>query len=487
MRSIIVVDNPKRWPLKIPGVEMVSAREYISGGRYPAMRGVRLFNLCKSYRYQSTGYYVSLLAEARGHRPTPSVATVQDMKSQTIVRIVSGELDDLIQRSLKSLQSDRFTLSVYFGRNLAKKYDRLAAKLFSIFHTPFLRASFIRTRNRWTLQNLGPVAGAEIPEEHRTFVIEAATAYFKKRRLKRGSRRPAARYDLAILVNPDEINPPSDAKAISRFSQAAEAMGLGVELITREDYARLAEYDALFIRETTAVNHHTFRFSRRAAVEGLVVIDDPDSILKCCNKVFLAEILARRRVPVPQTMIVHKDNVRTISKGLGFPCILKRPDSSFSQGVVMARSQEEAEALIENMFAGSDLVIAQRFTPTDFDWRVGIIDNRPIYVCKYYMADGHWQIINHGVLGVSREGDTECVHVDQAPRNVIRAALSAARLIGDGFYGVDVKRIGGHAYVMEVNDNPNVDSGVEDEIEGQALYRAVMETILRRIEQKKRR
>ena len=61
-----------------------------------------------------------------------------------------------------------------------------------------------------------------------------------------------------------------------------------------------AEFDALFIRETTLVNHHTYRFARRAASEGLVVIDDPESILKCTNKVFLAELLSRHKMPMPQ-------------------------------------------------------------------------------------------------------------------------------------------------------------------------------------------
>ena len=57
------------------GVEVVSARSYISDTHYNRMRGAKIFNLCKSYRYQSLGYYVSLLAEARGHKPLPSITT----------------------------------------------------------------------------------------------------------------------------------------------------------------------------------------------------------------------------------------------------------------------------------------------------------------------------------------------------------------------------------------------------------------------------
>ena len=90
---------------------------------------VRVFNLARSYRYQRTGYYVSLLAAARGHRPMPDVEAIQDLKSRTVLRLASEDLLDLVQRSLHPIQSDHFVLSAYFGRNLPKRHDRLAAAL----------------------------------------------------------------------------------------------------------------------------------------------------------------------------------------------------------------------------------------------------------------------------------------------------------------------------------------------------------------------
>src|SRR4029077_19871408 len=96
------------------------------------------------YKSPPPGYYVSLLAEARGHKPVPSVATIQDMKSQAIVKLAADELDELIQKSLTDLGSDEFVLSIYFGKNLAKKYDRLSAQIYRMFHAPFVRADFHR-------------------------------------------------------------------------------------------------------------------------------------------------------------------------------------------------------------------------------------------------------------------------------------------------------------------------------------------------------
>ena len=486
MPTLIIVNDPKDWPLRFEGVELVSAKTYLTDGRYINMRDAKIFNLCRSYRYQSIGYYVSLLAEARHHRPVPTITTIQDLKSQSIVRVYSDELDELMQKNLSQLQSKKFVLSIYFGRNLAKRYDHLSMHLFRLFPVPFLRANFSYNEKncKWYLKNIGPVEANDIPPEHRQFVVEAAQEFIGRRRPAR--RIISMRYDLAILNNPGEKEPPSNPKALQRFVKAAESLGLATELIVREDYGRTAEFDALFIRETTSVIHHTYRFARKAAAEGLVVVDDPESILKCTNKVFLAELMEKHRVPVPKTVIVHRENAKEISRLLGLPCILKKPDSSFSQGVVKADTEEELAAYAEEMLERSELLIAQEFMPTDYDWRVGIFDRQPLYVCKYYMADHHWQIIKRDKSGAKTgDGISETLPVEHAPAGVVRTALRAANLIGDGLYGVDIKQSGRSFYVMEVNDNPNIDAGIEDAVLKKELYQRIMRVILKRIEQHK--
>jgi len=65
MSILIVVDEPRQWPLQIAGVTLVSARAYLTDPAYNESHSGKVFNLCRSYRYQSLGYYVSLLAEAR--------------------------------------------------------------------------------------------------------------------------------------------------------------------------------------------------------------------------------------------------------------------------------------------------------------------------------------------------------------------------------------------------------------------------------------
>ena len=484
MKNIVVVNNPANWSLELPGIEVVSARSYLSDVTYSKMRRARVFNLCRSYKYQSNGYYVSLLAEARGHRPLPGVMAIQDLKSQTMVRFISDELDEMIQKALKPIIADEFTLSIYFGKNMAKRYDRLSKQLFVQFQAPLLRAQFVRLNNHWNLQAISPISANEILQDHKPFVVSEARKYFEGRGM-RGAKKDETRYDLAILRSENESFPPSDEKAIQKFVRAAENLDFYVEVIGHEDYGRIAEFDALFIRETTSVSHHTYRFARRAAAEGLVVMDDPESILKCTNKVYLAELLERHGIPSPKTLIVSEDSSAKIKQELGLPCILKQPDSSFSQGVVKADSEQDLKEKLVSLFNTSDLLIAQEFLPTDYDWRVGILSGEPIYVCKYYMARKHWQIYERSKDGKTYSGKAETLPVSEAPELVVKTALKAARLIGDGLYGVDLKQVGEKVYVIEINDNPSIDSGYEDAVLKDGLYHAIMKDFLRRIEEKK--
>ena len=104
MSVLVVMENPEDCSLVFSGVEPVAARSYLADEAFTALRGVKIINLCRSYRYQSMGYYVSLLAEARGHKPIPSITAIQDMKCMGIIRLASDEIEDLMGRVLSERQ-----------------------------------------------------------------------------------------------------------------------------------------------------------------------------------------------------------------------------------------------------------------------------------------------------------------------------------------------------------------------------------------------
>jgi glutathione synthase/RimK-type ligase-like ATP-grasp enzyme len=483
MTALLIVDHPEQWPLRIPSAEVISADAYLRERRFSDLRQARVYNLCDSYGYQTAGYYVSLLATARGHRTMPSVATIQDMKLRSLLR-ADDELEELIGRSLHKIASKRFELSIYFGCNLAARHADLSRALFNLFPVPLMRALFTKssTTGKWRPSSLTPIPVGDLPSSHRTFLRGVIENHFARRGpAGRSGKSIQYEHDLAILSNDDERSPPSNREALKRFERAARMQGFDVEFLNRDDYGRIAEFDALFIRETTNVNHHTYRFASRARAEDMVVIDDPESIIRCGNKVYLVELAKRLDLAIPPTLVVSSARTDDIIRELGLPCVLKQPDSAFSEGVFRADTREELSAGLQRLLSRSDLVVVQSFMPTEFDWRVAVLDRQPLFVCRYYMADGHWQIYHHGEKK-TKEGESETIDVRHAPRQVLQLALKTANAIGDGFYGVDIKTVNGRHVLMEINDNPSVDRGVEDAVLRDELYERVMKVFKARVD-----
>ncbi|NLO34519.1 MAG: RimK family protein [Candidatus Hydrogenedentes bacterium] len=482
MKTYIVVEDPKCWKFTVPGVELVKARDYLSDDRFSKGEMVKVLNCCYHYYYQSTGYYVSLVAAARGHYPMPSVQALQDMRHNVVIRNASRDLTMQIQRSFKNIHGDHFELSIYFGRNVAHRYNTLSKMLFNLFPLPFFRAYFVREKEEWILESVRIIAVRDIPDHHYPFVMEQISQYVGRHVWKQRGKQQLYHYEMAILRSNEDTTPPSNAQAIQRFCRSADRKGIGVEIIDRHDYAQLDRYDALFIRDTTAVNHYTYRFARRAESVGIPVIDDSLSILRCANKIYLTELMRHHGISTPKSLIIGKHTAYKVKESIGFPCVLKIPDSSFSLGVYKLDSYHEFEEAVDNYFKNSELLLAQEYIPTDFDWRVGVLNHQPLFVCRYYMAEKHWQIYNHHSPQGTDCGMADTVAVEDAPPKIIAAALRATQAIGNGLYGVDIKEIKGKPWVIEVNDNPNIDAGIEDRVLKDELYDRIICEFIRRLD-----
>ncbi|MBA2711678.1 MAG: RimK family protein [Tatlockia sp.] len=480
MQTIIVTDDAVDWEFLNPQAAIINATDYLSNENYHQAKSLRVINLCRSYEHQTIGYYVSLLAQARDHKILPSVDSIQDVLSASLSKFISQDVDDEIQHCLHDIKTEEFVFSLYFGQNMAKRHTTLAKKLHGLFPLPLIRFTF-ELKKQWRIKSLQPLSFADIPINHMKFMQGAAESYLSKKRYHQW-RKKQRFHDMAILVDPTELNAPSNKKALDIFVNVGESMGLNVDFIEKNDSKTIAEYDALFIRATTAVNHYTYRMARRAEQENLVVIDDPQSILKCTNKVYLAELMRSHQILTPPTTFISKYD-KEIPK-IEFPCVLKRPDSAFSHGVIKLDHEKDLHKSLTQFFKVSDLVLIQPFIPTEFDWRIGVLDNKPIFACRYFMAQNHWQIYNWDENAKIVQGGHETVTLNNVPDAVTKTALKCTRLIGDGLYGVDIKSHGDKHFVIEVNDNPNIDFGIEDQVLGEALYEQVMNVFLQRIRRK---
>ncbi|MGB3616838.1 MAG: GNAT family N-acetyltransferase [Catalinimonas sp.] len=479
--NIIVINQPTKWKFINVNAKVISVKEYINKPIYQSSSVFRVFNLCSSYKYQSYGYYVSLLASARGHRAIPSNITIRDFRILNVIHSVAFDIEEVINKTLCKVQDSLFSLNVYFGQTNVKGFASLANKLYQLFEVPLFKVVFIKT-DKWMIKKIEVLTYNKVPDTDVVYVNDFAKIYFDKKRFV-NKKLVNYKYDIAILVNPQERTPPSCSKALQHFKSAANRKGMYVEFITKSDFNKINEFDALFIRETTSVNNHTYEFSRMAYAEGLVVIDDPWSILKCSNKIYQNELFRKHKILTPNTTIFTKNMFsKDVLNEMNYPLVLKQPDSAFSLGITKVENKDEAVAVLNNLFKKSDMVVCQEFVYSDFDWRIGIIDNTPLFACKYHMSKGHWQIYNWEGIEEDNSGDSETMSINTVPKNVIRTALKASALIGDGLYGVDLKLIGNKVYVVEVNDNPNIDVGIEDLELKEKLYDLIMESIFKRIE-----
>lgn len=489
-RYTVVVDHLADWPWPRDGIRLLTVDAFLDEGIPQPGTAQRVVVLCRRYGYLTGGYYCSLLAEARGLVPMPTVGDVLSLSRRSLVRIAVPDLEQLLQQTMRRLRSSPASghvLHVFCGQTDDTRFRRLAAACFDVFRFPVLRVQLELDGANWRIAEIKPLGIHRVPADLREQLYQAVRGYTRSRRSPGPGFRPAL-YNLAILQDPAEVLPPSNDGALQKFERIGEGLRIDVERISRRDAQRIPEFDALFVRATTAIDHYTYQFARKAELEGLAVMDDTQSILRCANKVYLHELLLRHQLPAPRTETINRATfdgaaAAALADRLGLPMVLKVPDGSFSRGAIKAETLAQLSEGAAVLMKSSRLILAQEFVYTGFDWRVGVLRGEPLFVCQYMMSRNHWQIIRHGKDGRFTEGAATTLPIEAAPADVVQTAVRAARLVGDGLYGVDVKQTDKGVLVIEVNDNPNIDRGIEDQVAGDRLYETILKDFIRRIDE----
>jgi len=482
---ILIADDLRDLAALGAPFRMMTTRDYVLQPKLLSGAHPKIINLARTYGYQTDGYYASLLAEARGHRVVPSVETMLDLADSKGIEPAIPELELILERDISKNGNGETLpdkLLICFGETQDERIKRFGRILFDWYRAPVVQVTLGEEKGHRKIKRIKLQPFTALKGDDQKFFVDALTKY-TGRVWRNPKGRTIAKYSIAVLYDPDEKLAPSSVDTLKHWARLAEKDGVEIEPITKKDLARLAEFDALFIRETTSITNHTYRFARRAWAEGMPVIDDPISMMRCTNKVYLWELLVGANLPAPDTIIIQERTpLSEVADKLGFPLVLKIPDGSFSRGVKKAKTMEELTSIAKELLEDSDLVIAQEFIPTDFDWRIGVLDKTAIFACQYKMARGHWQIVNHKSDGKSIEGGFNPVSLADTPQEIVDIAVKAANLIGDGFYGVDIKSGPNGPVIIEINDNPNLEHGIEDSCEKTAVWSALTKWFLKRLD-----
>ena len=281
---------------------------------------------------------------------------------------------------------------------------------------------------------------------------------------------------LGIFVDRKTLSNAEQLTALIHCRDVAEAMGYNAEFLFPVDINKIPKMDALFIRARTDPKNITYVAARMAEFHGIPVIDDANSIQICGDKINMYSHLIRMNVALPRTVFLPKtdltvEKVTELFDTLGTPLILKEPSTSFSQRVEKVSDIAEFFRVARRFIKMSDRIVVQQFVESKYDWRVGVLDGKLLYACKYTIPSVTFKIqasVNGHIVYCGVESMPEAA----VPPHVVQLGIEAGNAIGNGLYGVDIKNNNGDACVIEVNDNPSLESG-ED-----ACYPQIYEQII---------
>jgi glutathione synthase/RimK-type ligase-like ATP-grasp enzyme len=271
---------------------------------------------------------------------------------------------------------------------------------------------------------------------------------------------------LGIFVDRKTMSNSEQLTALIRCRDVAEGLGHDVEFLFPVDINKINKQDALFIRARTDPMNVTYVAAQTASFHGIPVIDDPDSIRVCSDKVNMYSHLIQSGVSIPKTVFLSKNdlNVETVTHifdTLGYPVILKEPSTSFSLRVEKVNDIAEFFKVSRRFIKMSDWIVAQQYIESKYDWRIGVLNGELLYACKYTIPTDTFKI-QASVDGHIVYCGVESITPDMIPKHIIKLGIDAGNAIGTGLYGVDIKNNNGDAYVIEVNDNPSIESGEDD-------------------------
>ena len=418
MQAVLSELPPSAYPEPL-GQLVWLPRIYITRPEHFRARSVRVVNLSRDCIYLGTGYYASLLAEARGHKVIPSVQTIIDLGRKSLYRFALPELDAVAGQAARAparAAGRPIRLLIAFGTTEDSRFRALARAVFDRFRHPLLAVTIRPSPRRQPAHPLDPAAVAGRARRIPGCLVQQRARPLPQGGLARANPPSRCRATARHPLQHQDLLPPSKPATIKRLIRVGAQMNIEVELIGRQDFLRLGRVRrACSSARPRRSTNHTYRFARRPS--GRAGRDRRSELDRALHQQGLsgrAADGARRadaedRGPGPPT------DIKAIGRPLGFPIVLKLPDGSFSRGVVKVDDRGRADgAARATARATRDLILAQEFMPTDFDWRVGVLDRQPLYACQYHMAAATGRSSTHGATATARAASRPCASTSAA-------------------------------------------------------------------------
>ena len=192
--------------------------------------------------------------------------------------------------------------------------------------------------------------------------------------------------------------------------------------------------------------------ARRFAFAGWDVVNTPDAIDLCRDKIGQALLWRRHGIPAPDFQLAFTaDQIPDAVAALGGRIVVKEPSGSW--GRKMARFDADDPACVEILTSmqpaydgRANPLLFQRYVEKgDHDFRVLVVGDRPILVYRRTSTD--WRTNRRRGASVGKEVITD--EIEKITTRVID-------VVGPGFFGIDLMRETStrELKMIEINHNP---------------------------------
>lgn len=192
------------------------------------------------------------------------------------------------------------------------------------------------------------------------------------------------------------------------------------------------------------------KYHLTAALEqtGVTVINGFEQTIRAGNKLMTSLLLSRAGIPTPRTMLAFTPDAAKKALGeLGYPAVLKPTVGSWGRLIALLKDEESAEAVLEDrefMFPAYQVYYLQeKVERPPRDIRSFVIGDRVVAAIYRTSGPRDWR------TNTARGGKAENCPIDKELEEI---SLRAARVVGDGIYGIDCMETPNGLVVHEVNN-----------------------------------
>jgi gamma-F420-2:alpha-L-glutamate ligase len=272
--------------------------------------------------------------------------------------------------------------------------------------------------------------------------------------------------------NPAEDNVP-EAGEIRRFLDVGKHRGIALDVLqprafelivaTETDWQaeydgqKLARPDFIIPRTGSETSYFTLAVLRHFQRKGVAMINGPEAVEACADKLHTLQLLSASGLPIPRTILAKFPvDVDVIERELGFPVVVKTLRSTRGAGVLLCHDRaqfHDLASLLGDSNPSADFIFQQYVKSSHGrDVRLLVIGGKVAAAMERRATDGGFKS-NISLGGVGARIDP--------PPDMAKLALDAASALNLDVAGIDVLFDEAGYRICEANSSPGF-AGLEE-------------------------